>query len=658
MKKKLCVLIALVLFTLTPLVGCTQVEPEATPTPLPTPIVPEKPTYVVQRGAIVRQVEFLARVAPVEEYQPFFRMGGYIKEVHVARGDEVKVGDVLAELDVEDMHKQLAQSRIALESVDLKLVEAEKANEERVADAQTTLDRAELRLSKLRAQDPSKSEALAKQRHEEQITDARINLDKAELRLARLRAQDPSSEKATQQREERIADAKISLEKAELRLAKLQAQDPSDSQDVAQQREERIADAKINLEKVQLRLAKLLAQDPSDSVAIARLRMEQTFSTLKSAQAAYDRRAARPGVEASSEALQLQSATLAYEIAQTQHNQALQGQKTYGFDVKLAEKDEEVARLALERLEESTDAESTYEYDVKLAEKDVEVARLVLERLEAATDPGVTYKYDLALAEKDVELSRLALERLEQDELDPNETYQYDLQLAEMDVQVAKLALERLEEGVDPQLVKEVETIQLSVDRMEAQVQSAQLTAPIDGVVMSISVYAGRAVAAFKPAAVIADNSKLELSANLQSSMLQDLQEEMECIIRLSHRPGEEWAGQIRLLPFPYGTGGSAKTVDEQDKSTRVSFDVEQLELEEGDLAKVFVVLERKEGVLSLPPQAIRSFEGRKFVLIQEGDKQRRMDVKLGIRSEDKLEILEGVEGLEDLKEGMIIIGL
>ena len=55
------------------------------------------------------------------------------------------------------------------------------------------------------------------------------------------------------------------------------------------------------------------------------------------------------------------------------------------------------------------------------------------------------------------------------------------------------------------------------------------------------------------------------------------------------------------------------------------------------------VIIEQKQDVLWLPPQAIRKFEGRKFVVLQDGDVQRRVDVTTGIESVDRVEIEEGV---------------
>jgi hypothetical protein len=73
--------------------------------------------------------------------------------------------------------------------------------------------------------------------------------------------------------------------------------------------------------------------------------------------------------------------------------------------------------------------------------------------------------------------------------------------------------------------------------------------------------------------------------------------------------------------------------------------------LELGELATVIILLEQKEDVLWLPPAAIRSFQGRDFVVIREGDVQQRVDVRLGLESEERVEILEGVE------EGQIVVG-
>ena len=52
-----------------------------------------------------------------------------------------------------------------------------------------------------------------------------------------------------------------------------------------------------------------------------------------------------------------------------------------------------------------------------------------------------------------------------------------------------------------------------------------------------------------------------------------------------------------------------------------------------------------------MPPQAIRNFNGRRFAVVQDGDVQRRVDVKIGIQAEDRVEIEEG------LQAGQTVVG-
>ena len=66
---------------------------------------------------------------------------------------------------------------------------------------------------------------------------------------------------------------------------------------------------------------------------------------------------------------------------------------------------------------------------------------------------------------------------------------------------------------------------------------------------------------------------------------------------------------------------------------------------------RVTAEVESAEDVIWLPPQAIRNFNGRLFTVVQDGDVQRRVDVRIGVEAEDRVEILEGVE------EGQTVVG-
>ena len=82
------------------LVGCavqTQPEEEPTFTPFPTPV---RPAYTVQRGDVVRQANFNGRVQPSVSTELFFARDGRVGQVYVAPGDDVRAGQLLADLSV------------------------------------------------------------------------------------------------------------------------------------------------------------------------------------------------------------------------------------------------------------------------------------------------------------------------------------------------------------------------------------------------------------------------------------------------------------------------------------------------------------------------------------------------------------------------------
>jgi multidrug efflux pump subunit AcrA (membrane-fusion protein) len=440
------------------LAGCTcgsAREGNATPTPIPTPIVPDKSTYLVQRGEVSRVLEFVARVSPVAEEELYFRVSGYVGAVYVERDDWVEAGDILAELEVTDLKNQLLQAEASLES-------AISSNEQRIAEA-------------------------------------KANLRAAELNLAIVKANDPGPQ---------VVIAEVALERAQIALA--------DAQEAYNE-----------------------AWDPARD-------WELNVKWRKGALEAEREAAAR----------RLHDAELSLKVAEANYQQALQAQ----------------------------------------------------------------------------------------------EVHSYTVQMREQDVALAQLQLEKLESGLA------IEEMRLNVERLKAQLNDARLIAPFDGQVLLVAAVAGREMAAYRPAVVVANVDALELSAELDVEAMQELQEGMPVTCERTGVPGEQFTGFIRRMPYPYGGGGRAGTVEDEDTSTRITLDQdpEELGLDLDDRVRVTVVLERKEDVFWVPPQAIHQFEGRKFITIQDGDRQRTVDVNVGIESEERCEI-EGVS--EELVEGWVVIG-
>jgi multidrug efflux pump subunit AcrA (membrane-fusion protein) len=440
------------------LAGCTCAPArggEATPTPIPTPVVPDKPTYVVQRGEVARVLEFSARVSPISEEELIFRVSGYVGEIYVERDDWVKAGDLLAELEVSDLKNQLLQAEAALESTI-------SSNEQQIAEAQASLRTSELNLAIAEASDPAPQ----------------------------------------------VVSAEVAVERAQMSLA--------DAQEAYNEAWDPARDWELNSK---WRKAAIEAE------------RESTERRLKEAQ-------------------------LSLRVAEADYQQVLQNQRVHGYNV----------------------------------------------------------------------------------------------QIREQEVALAELRLEKLESGLA------IEEMRLNVERLKAQLNDARLIAPFDGQVLLVSTAEGRAVTAYKPVIIVANVDALEVSTELDVEEMEELQEGMEVVCEPVGRPGQEFSGYIRRLPYPYGGGSRVGTAEDEDQSTRVALeqDPEELGLELDDRVRVTVVLESKEDVLWVPRQAISQFEGRRFIVIQDGDRQRTVDVNVGIEGTERVEI-EGVT--EELVEGWVVIG-
>jgi multidrug efflux pump subunit AcrA (membrane-fusion protein) len=227
-------------------------------------------------------------------------------------------------------------------------------------------------------------------------------------------------------------------------------------------------------------------------------------------------------------------------------------------------------------------------------------------------------------------------------------SHAYTLQLLELNLHSAQLAIERLERGIDPQMALGISQVQAQIGELERQIADARLIAPFDGQILSIGIDPGDYASAFSTVMVLADSTELEMTAELGAEELSDMALGQEARITLRNRPDATLNGEVRQLPYPYGGG----TTDAGDDDPAAHIAIEgDVELAPGELATVSIVLEEKENVLWLPPAAIRTFQGRDFVVVQLDEGQKRVDVLLGIESEERVEIVQGLE------EGQIIVG-
>ncbi|MCB0019764.1 MAG: efflux RND transporter periplasmic adaptor subunit, partial [Anaerolineales bacterium] len=220
----------------------------------------------------------------------------------------------------------------------------------------------------------------------------------------------------------------------------------------------------------------------------------------------------------------------------------------------------------------------------------------------------------------------------------------------QLQVELAQLNLAEFDGAPDPTLMSQVAQAQVDVENLQTQIEESSLVTPIAGTVMVVNAAVGDAVAAGETVLVIADLNELEVQVTLLDRELQTLSEGMAALGTIPSRPDASFAMTVRQLPYPYGTGAQGT---EADTTVRISFDnpAQMTDVNIGDRLEIAILLEQHEDVLWLPPAAIREFNGRLFVVIQDGQSQRRVDVKIGLQNENQVEITSGVS------EGQVVVG-
>ncbi len=220
-------------------------------------------------------------------------------------------------------------------------------------------------------------------------------------------------------------------------------------------------------------------------------------------------------------------------------------------------------------------------------------------------------------------------------------TYQFQIAEAENAVIQAELNLQKARSGgSNPSGEQEVRSSQLNIDQIRADIARSSLYAPIDGVVLEVTIKPGDAVTAYKTVITIGHPEPKEAIASLAFTDAQRLSVGLVGVCQIVNQTDTAVQCIIRRLPL---------SAQDADQTTRVAASLENVP--EGQLIEAEMPLQVRENVLWLPPAAIRTFQNRTFVVLQTPDGPRSVDVQIGLRTDERVEIISGVtEG--DVVEG------
>lgn len=180
--------------------------------------IDESRTAKVERGDLAKSVVATGRIEPISKVEVKSKANGIIKEMKVEVGDRVTTGQILVELDKDNLAARLRESRAALAGAEASQGAAEAEFEKNKVEAEgpdvpfarRNLERAEKLFSeKLVPQqglDDARS-ALEQAMNRQQA--ARVQLGVAQARVAQARAAVAAAQAAVDRAEEELANATI-----------------------------------------------------------------------------------------------------------------------------------------------------------------------------------------------------------------------------------------------------------------------------------------------------------------------------------------------------------------------------------------------------------------------------------------------------------------
>ncbi|MFC5529483.1 efflux RND transporter periplasmic adaptor subunit [Cohnella yongneupensis] len=195
----------------------------------------------------------------------------------------------------------------------------------------------------------------------------------------------------------------------------------------------------------------------------------------------------------------------------------------------------------------------------------------------------------------------------------------------------------------------DLERENISYGSMEDRLSQAQLYAPISGTVIFVdSLKTGDGVNTYQSIITIADPSSMQLS--YAAGNAKDLSSvEVGMPISLKYR-GKDYTGKVLQSPSSAPATDDKAKAEKNETTIILSMDNQPEGVHVGDVAEVTIELQKRENVIVLPRSAVRTYMGRFYVQVAEGERRKEVDVEVGLTTPTQVEIVQG------LKEGQNVI--
>ena len=273
------------------------------------------------------------------------------------------------------------------------------------------------------------------------------------------------------------------------------------------------------------------------------------------------------------------------------------------------------------------------------------------------------HEYDIAKAQADVYQNQ---KRVELAQMDVENSYgasqeraQINLDMAKKNLQLAQENLDLVSQDNDPYQEQAVKRNELSVQRLQGLLEERQVLAPYDCIILRSNIRPGQQVDAFFSAFIVGDPSELVVRAQYDFDLATTLSKTTEARLRLNPSDKQDKGQPINFIPnfTPTSITDQSQVKNSANMTSQFFYfslpaNITEAQSQVGRQVNVVVVVGRKENALLLPPAAIREYRGLYFVIVQDGDRRRRVEInEIGLKSTDRWEVIG------DLRPGDQVLG-
>ncbi|EXX84612.1 RND transporter [Paenibacillus darwinianus] len=189
----------------------------------------------------------------------------------------------------------------------------------------------------------------------------------------------------------------------------------------------------------------------------------------------------------------------------------------------------------------------------------------------------------------------------------------------------------------------DLERERITLVALEDQLSKSKLVSPQSGRVTYLAeLKAGDAVTGYQPIVTVADPTKVKLTYQATSAKdLLAVQPNMAAFVTYGNQQYE-----AQVLQAPSNAPMVAdKELAEKNATTLVLGLVKPIKgAVMGDSADFQIALEKRDDVIVLPRSGIRTYLGREYVQIAEGERRIEVDVEVGLKTPTEVEIVRGLE--------------